>query len=165
MKLLVALLVALLVGCATPPPDPRIAEYLAWERNSKQMALDGQMPWTSYYSQGYDRLSQFPSSLDRNLRMQAFAQTLPYARQYEAGQISRDQFYDQRRLVNMSIQQAAAQARAQQQALDNANMANALQMMRAMQPAPIQLPMPAPAPASVNCTSYRSGNTVQTNCF
>lgn len=51
-----------------------------------------------------------------------------------------------------------AVARAQQQAANAANAAAAAALIRATQPPP---PVYSP---SVNCTSYRTGNTVQTNC-
>lgn len=97
-----------------------------WRESARQRALDGNMAWSEYYTQYYDRMAVLPSDPHKTLEMQAIAELIPSARRYEAGEITKDQFYDIRRITGAKYDamhqnlSAMERAEARQQAAENA---------------------------------------------
>lgn len=104
MKNLILMACLLLLACSTPAVDPRIAEFQHWRDSSLLSAKSGNLKWTDYYMEYYSRLQGHPESAYRTLDMQAMSELIPVARQYDAGELSGDQFDDIRRSVGAKYQ-------------------------------------------------------------
>lgn len=120
-RLLLSLVLAIfLSACASPQQRAEIEDFQRWRTSRQSQAQVGQIPWSTYYSELWARLSSLPSDPQKPLMMETTARLIPLARQYEAGQISRDQFEDARRLVISGHQQSQQLIQQRQQAINDA---------------------------------------------
>jgi hypothetical protein len=87
--------VAVIAGCA----NPKVQEVQAYSAYAKQQAEAGNMSWTEFYTSMYDKTLTLPSSNSRNAALKGYAELIPIGRQYDAKQISKNQFEDARRMV------------------------------------------------------------------
>lgn len=100
---------------------------------------------------------------------QSLAELIPVARQYENGQISKDQFDDFRRLVETRSKQAEQNRRIAQQQIEAVQSQQQLQLsgqLLEMGRPQMLAPSPMQVPRTTNCTSRynRIGNSIQTTC-
>lgn len=164
MKRFAVVIVMLLVSCATQPQTPPyITEFSAWSIAERDKALRGEALWSSFYLEAYSRLGALPPGIGKADTMDYYNRLIPAARDYEAGKITKEQFFDVRRFMQVEQQKKAA-ARQEMQADANREAARQILMMRAMTPAPVFQPLPMPpavrSPTQTNC--QRLGNEV--NC-
>jgi hypothetical protein len=136
MKKLAALLLSVfMTACATPGADPQAAEFRAWVSTTRSLAESGQMKFTDFYTQAYNRLSAMPSREPEKLAVQrAYAEMIPVARAYESGAMTREQFDDVRRLTSVALEQQSAALEAQRQQAIAEAMQRAAENMRRSQP-------------------------------
>lgn len=168
MKIALLLSVVLLAGCAAPPQqDPRFADAMAWRQSAREQAAKGDMPWSRFYIEAYDRMAQLPASGHIALDMQILSEMVPIARQYEARQITKEQFQDAQRMAGARFREGSARLDRE----DDAERRRAAVQILSTRPAyipPAQAPayqMPVPQPSQpINCNSYTSGGQVITNC-
>lgn len=169
-KILSILFVALvLFGCASPQQSAQMQELKRWQAQAKSNAESGRMKWSAYYSEYWERLNVMPPHPQKTDLQQSLAELIPIARQYESGQISKDQFEDYRRLLQTRSMQAEQNRRIAQQQIDAVQSQQQLQLSRQlleMGRPQMLAPSVMPFPQTTNCTSRynRIGNTVQTTC-
>ena len=169
-KILSTLFVALVLsGCASPQQSAQIQEHKRWQVQAKSDAQSGRMKWSAYYSELWERLNVMPPDSKNTDIQQSLVELIPVARQYESGQISKDQFEDFRRLIETRSMQTQQNRRIAQQQIDAVQSQQQLQLSRQL----LEMGRPqmlAPSimqtPQTTNCTSRynRIGNTVQTTC-
>lgn len=166
MKNIIFIIAAVLLSACATPPDPRVVSYMRWEQETIVKARSGEIKWSDYYTEGFSRVSALPGNPERTVRMNVFAEGVPLARKYEQGEITKEQFFDARRLMIMKHEAEKARTyqamQAQQQAADaQSSQSNyqTMMMLRSMQPAP--MPMPA---APITCNTYQSGPGLRTTC-
>jgi hypothetical protein len=151
--LLVAACVAL-SGCGLM----QMQKFNEWNADARARAESGELAWSEYYLQAFNEVSKLPGSMPgKGLAMLQSATLLDAAKAMEAGQMPRDEFFSLQRKakaqMQIQLQQEQAQAAAQQQVF----MQQWLQTQALIQ----QQYRPPP---TTNCSSYRVGNTIQTNC-
>lgn len=130
-----ALSVALLTGCAAAQFNREVAEFQAWSVPALAQVKAGQLKYSVYYTEAYNRLAQGGSSTPTKLvAMKAFADMIPVARAYEAGQITLDQFEDAKRATRIAVDQQSQALEAQRQQAIAAILQQAAVNMRASQP-------------------------------
>lgn len=159
MRIVLALIVAVfLFGCV----NPQIREIQDWSDTNKPLVESGQMKWSDYYKEIYSRFERLPSMAGKAENMEWFNLLIQAAQLYESGNLSKDQFENFRRTVQVQQEQAAqvqraAAARAFGQAMQNfGNTVYGPEATRAQ-----QFPVPAyQAPRQIDCQTY--GN--QTSC-
>lgn len=126
----------------------------AWNAEARPQAESGQMLWSEYYTQAYDRTSRLPDAMTgKGLAMLQAATLIDAARAMEAGQMPQEEFFSLQRKARAQMQMHHEQAAAQQQAIVQQWMQTQAVIQQQYRPAP-----------TTNCTTYRVGNTLQTNC-
>lgn len=171
--ILLAVALAALQAVVYSQTEASFNEVMEWRTQAMNRAKAGEMKWSDYYSQAYDKTSKLTGNPLIPLDLQLLAELIPIARKYESGEITADQFQDAKRLAaarfrsaSSQLEQSNDQART---AEEQARRAAAIQMLSNMpRPQPItiqpyQMPTPAQQP-STNCTSYVSGGQLITNC-
>lgn len=153
-RLFLTLLVALLGACASGSNvNEQARELFQWRDAARAEALAGMRKWSEYYVEYHDRMGAMPYSPYAAIEMQTIAELIPYARKYEAGEITKDQFYDMRRIVGGRGDAARAQLAAQDQANEAAQTGAMLQAIgQSLKPAP-----------TVNCTTTRLPGSITSN--
>lgn len=156
-RLLLSLIAALfLIACASPQQRAQVEDFQKWRENRQSQARMGQIPWSTYYSELWSRMNSLPSDPQKPLMLATTARLIPLARQYESGQISKDQFEDARRIVISGHQQSQQVIQQQQQAINDAQ---AEQLYR------IGNQVMQPRNPSITCLNTRTGpGTSITNC-
>jgi hypothetical protein len=120
-RLLLPFLTALLLcACASPQQRAQVDDFQKWRENRQSQARTGQIPWSIYYSELWSRMNNLPSDPQKPLMLETTAKLIPLARQYEAGQISKEQFEDARRIVISGHQQGQQNIQQRQQAINDA---------------------------------------------
>ena len=157
MKKMVAMaLVLALSGCANQAKN----DFVQWRDATQSAAKRGEVKWSDFYIEAFTRLGQISNQPGVMSARRGFAELIPISQKYEAGQITREEFDNARRMASVTSDERANQEYAEvqrQQAIQSQNINNAMLMMRAAQP--------KPAPPPVSCSSYKLGNTVQTDCL
>lgn len=178
MRKVLLVLAVFLAGCAVKAqaPDPRIADYLQWERDSVGKVQNGTMKRIDFYTEGFKRVAPLPSEPERNARMMFFNDMIPIARRFEAGELNQDQFDDLRRSNYMKSQaekdrqiaalraayqsqQAAQQA---QQAQDSNDILGTMMLLQGAQPRPIAPIQPI---NNTRCATRNVNGTLYTDCY
>lgn len=111
---------ALMVACASPQQQAEIAAFHQWRTTSFSLAQSGAIPWSSYYTGLWERMGRLPSDPMKPHVMAATAEMIPIARRYEAGQMTKEQFDDARRLATSRLQQLQQSVTQQQQMINDA---------------------------------------------
>lgn len=153
--------VLFIAGCATP----QINEFRTWVAQTKPIAKSGQMLWSDYYTQFYDKVNALPSGVQgKGFYLQAAAIAIDASKSYESGKISEDEFQSfQRQLIAQEAEYTEKQQRMNSQAVAQAysqylqNQAAIASSWNSRQPT-YQPPM------QTRCISRNVGNTVQTSC-
>jgi hypothetical protein len=153
------LVTVLLTACASPQQKAQITEFYSWESKRQAQAKAGQVPWSSYYTELWTRLNQMPNDPQKPLAMSTAAELIPIARSYEAGQITKEQFEDSRRIIVSRTNQERQIIQLQQDAINDAKAQRLYQLSN-------QLLKPVtPVNPTTNCISTRIGpDQVRTNC-
>lgn len=154
--LIVSIFVLLLTACASPQQQAQVAEFNSWLSNRNAQAMAGQIKWSVYYSELYSRVSQHSNNPQKPMIMATAAELIPIARSYEAGQITKEQFHDTRRIIYSRTNQEQQNAQQRQQSINDAQ---AEQLYR------IGNQVMQPRNPTTNCLTTRVGpNTLSTNC-
>lgn len=119
-NLLSALTVVLLVACANPQQQAQINDFNQWNSTNKWLAESGQIPWSRYYTELWERLNRMPPEPTKPHVMAITAELIPVARRYEAGQMTKEQFDDARRLATSRLRQTQQSVYQQQQMINDA---------------------------------------------
>lgn len=157
MRFIFLMLVLVLSACASNPPEVQaVDQMLEWRNTAHKQALDGSMKWSDYYIQYFDQMQALPPSPNKSVEMRMVSELIPTARKYEAGELTKDQFYDIRRIVGAKYQEQHDNIqRADRQ--DNIAMDSLLlqQFGNSLRPTP-----------TVNCTTTRLPGSYSstTNC-
>ncbi len=147
---------AFLAACASPQQQAEVSSFHQWRTANFSLAQSGAIPWSSYYSGLWERMSRLPPDPMKPHMMAVAAELIPIARRYEAGQITKEQFDDARRLATSKIQQVQ-QSVAQQQQMINDAQGDRLTRMG--------LELLRPANPSTTCLTNRIGpGTLSTTC-
>jgi hypothetical protein len=156
-RLLLSLITALVLGaCASTQQRAQVEDFQKWRENRQSQARMGQVPWSIYYSELWSKMNSLPSDPQKPLMLETTARLIPLARRYEAGQISKDQFEDARRLVISGHQRSQQNIQQQQQAINDAQ---AEQLYR------IGNQVMQPRNPTITCINNRTGPTSSiTNC-
>lgn len=155
--------VALLAGCATAPQqNPEVTAFFSWVNVTQPRAMAGEIKFSDFYTQAYDRVAATRVP-DKAMMMKAYADLIPIARRYEAGQISRAEFDDARRAAQTSV---AQQSQAAQTQMEQARAATALEALRSIPPVqPPQITYTPVMPSPVtHCTTTRGLGSLETTC-
>lgn len=156
-RLFLLLVTALLLSaCASPQQRAQVEDFQKWRENRHSQARMGQIPWSTYYSELWSRMNSLPSDPQKPLMLETTARLIPLARQYESGQISKDQFEDARRIVISGFQQGQQNIQQRQQAINDAQ---AEQLYR------IGNQVMQPRNPTITCINNRTGpGSSITNC-
>jgi hypothetical protein len=156
-RLLLAIITALLLSaCASPQQRAQVDGFIKWRENRQTQAQMGQIPWSTFYAELWSRLNSLPSDPQKPLMLETTARLIPLARQYESGQISKNQFEDARRIVVSGHQQERQNIQQRQQAINDAQ---AEQLYR------IGSQVMQPRNPTITCINNRTGpGTSITNC-
>lgn len=157
IRLVTSLAIALLLSaCASPQQRAQVEDFHKWRSNRQSQAQMGQIPWSIYYSELWSRMNNLPSDPQKPLMLETTARLIPLARQFEAGQISKDQFEDARRIVISGHQQGQQNILQRQQAINDAQ---AEQLYR------IGSQVMQPRNPTITCNTNRTGpSSTITNC-
>lgn len=146
----------LVTACASPQQQAQITEFKSWQASRQAQARAGQVQWSIYYTELWSRINQLPNDPQKPLMMATTAELIPIARRYEAGQITKEQFEDTRRIIISRTSQEQQNIQQRQQAINDAQ---AEQLYR------IGNQVIQPNNTSTNCVSTRiAPNQVNTNC-
>lgn len=156
-RLLLAFITTLILSaCASPQHRAQVDEFQKWRTNRNYQAQTGQIPWSTYYSELWSRMNNLPSDPQKPLMLETTAKLIPLARQYEAGQISKNQFDDARRILISGLQQGQQNIQQRQQAINDAQ---AEQLYR------IGSQVMQPRNPTITCINNRTGpGSSITNC-
>ena len=145
-----------ITACASPQQQAQVAEFRSWQASRQAQARAGQVQWSVYYSELWSRINQLPNDPQKPLMMATTAELIPIARRYEAGQITKEQFEDIRRIIISRANQEQQNIQQSQQAINDAQSEQLLRIgNQVMQP----------NNTSTNCVSTRvAPNQVNTNC-
>ena len=156
-RLALTILLAILVtACASPQQKAQIAEFYSWQSNRQAQAKAGQVPWSSYYTELWTRLSQMPDDPQKPLAMSTTAELIPIARSYEAGQLTKEQFEDLRRIIISRTNQERQITLQQQKAIDDAQAEQLFKLSNQIM---------QPRNPTTNCLTSRVGqNQLSTTC-
>jgi hypothetical protein len=159
MKILLILgLLVALSGCAemqhrtaVEKSHQRLDSYVG---QNLDRAKSGEMLWSEYYTGVFDIYRSSPALPNRGFMMQQLAAAIETSEKLERGEISQEEFSSFRRKQEADI--TAYHDERHREAVK----------LNAMRPPPPAVYIPPPkAKQPVNCTSYKVGNTVQTNCY
>jgi hypothetical protein len=143
-------------ACASPQQQAQVAEFKNWQASRQAQARAGQVQWSMYYSELWSRMSNLPNDPQKPLMMATTAELIPIARSYEAGQITKEQFEDTRRIIISRTNQEQQNIQQRQQSINDAQ---AEQLYR------IGNQVMQPRNPTTNCLTTRVGpNTLSTNC-
>lgn len=156
-RLLLSLITALfLTACASPQQRAQVEDFHKWRENRHSQARTGQIPWSTYYSELWSRANSLPPDPQTPLVLETAAKLIPLARQYESGQISKNQFEDARRIVISELQKNYQNMLQRQQAINDAQ---AEQLYR------IGSQVMQPRNPTITCINNRTGpGSSITNC-
>ena len=145
-----------ITACASPQQQAQVAEFRSWQASRQAQARAGQVQWSVYYSELWGRMSQLPNDPQKPLMMATTAELIPIARRYEAGQITKEQFEDTRRIIISRTNQEQQNIQQRQQSINDVQ---AEQLYR------IGNQVMQPRNPTTNCLTTRVGpNTLSTNC-
>jgi hypothetical protein len=145
-----------ITACASPQQQAQVAEFRSWQASRQAQARAGQVQWSVYYSELWGRMNQLPNDPQKPLMMATTAELIPIARRYEAGQITKEQFEDTRRIIISRTSQEQQNIQQRQQSINDAQ---AEQLYR------IGNQVMQPRNPTTNCLTTRVGpNTLSTNC-
>jgi hypothetical protein len=145
-----------ITACASPQQQAQVAEFRSWQASRQAQARAGQVQWSVYYSELWSRMNQLPNDPQKPLMMATTAELIPIARRYEAGQITKEQFEDTRRIIISRTNQEQQNIQQRQQSINDAQ---AEQLYR------IGNQVMQPRNPTTNCLTTRVGpNTLSTNC-
>lgn len=100
MKRILLVVAVLLLGACT---HPAVREFNAWSAAEKPRAERGEIKWSDYYKEGYDKISKSPDSIpSKGTAMDITNFMITAALAYESGKIDKDTFDGMRR--NMEAQ-------------------------------------------------------------
>jgi len=103
MKHIITILaLVLLTGCAAV----RQSELVKWSDATKAMAQSGQIKWSDYYTQLFDKIEEADLGIHKGYSLQAANGLIDAAKQYENGQISKEQFEAAQRSAKAYVAQA-----------------------------------------------------------
>jgi hypothetical protein len=146
----------ILVGCASSQHQQKFVEFQNWRIHYQQLAREGKVKWSSYYTEVFNRLQEFPSDPQKNLIQGTAAELIPLARKYESNQISKEEFEDTRRLVIAKFNQGTQFIQDRQQQIND---------IQAQQLYQLGNQIMQPRNPTTNCLTTRiSPNTLSTNC-
>ena len=153
---LTLVLTLFITACASPQQQAQVAEFRSWQASRQAQARAGQVQWSVYYSELWGRINQLPNDPQKPLMMATTAELIPIARSYEAGQITKEQFEDTRRIIISRTNQEQQNIQQRQQSINDAQ---AEQLYR------IGNQVMQPRNPTTNCLTTRVGpNTLSTNC-
>ena len=145
-----------ITACASPQQQAQVAEFRSWQASRQAQARAGQVQWSVYYSELWSRMNQLPNDPQKPLMMATTAELIPIARRYEAGQITKEQFEDTRRIIISRTNQEQQNIQQRQQSINDVQ---AEQLYR------IGNQVIQPRNPTTNCLTTRVGpNTLSTNC-
>jgi hypothetical protein len=147
-----------LVGCAQMETQ-RIRN---WTQQNKPMAQSGAMAWSEYYTGLYNQIAMVPDNINgKGFYLQASAALIDAAKAYEDGKITKDDFESFQRTMTGKEAEYQEQVRRSnaQSAMNAAIVYNQFLQAQAAQAQAWRNSSP------VNCTSYRLGNSMQTQCY
>ena len=159
-RIAITLVLAFLMNaCASPQQKAQMTEFEQWRTNRQAQVKAGQVLYSVYYTELWSRINQLPNDPQKPLMLATTAELIPLARRFEAGQITKEQFEDSRRIVISRSSQEQQNVQQRQQAINDAQ---AEQLYRignqVMQPR-------TPVNPTTNCISTRIGpDQVSTNC-
>ena len=142
-----------LAGCVSP----QVREYTTWLNTNLELAKAGQIKWSDFYTQGYDRIKNLDGLADKGFYLQLCNQDIDAAKSYEAGKISKDEFESYQRNSDAIVIKHNEELR-RQQSLAASNAISLYLQNQAIINSQWQQRQP------VYCNSYKIGNSVQTNC-
>lgn len=98
--LIAVISIAVLAGCASQQQR----ELTAWSEQNWAMAKAGQIQWSDYYTQLFDKVAALPSGNGKGDVMNLAAQMLEAARLYEAGKLTTAEFEQAQRVAQANLQ-------------------------------------------------------------
>lgn len=110
-KAILVIAIAILGGCATAPSNPAQNQVIMYIAEERPKAIAGTIKWTTYYQGAINLANTYPDSAPGKFQLIAeMTEALGMARQYEAGRISKEEFYKWREDGNAATAARAAKA-------------------------------------------------------
>jgi len=94
---------AVVLGC-TSPRDGALDEFARWHDSARAQAQAGNLSWSEFYRQSFDRLTAMPPSLQQDTRLENTVLLLSTARKYESQEITAQQFASERDHIENQLQ-------------------------------------------------------------
>ena len=142
----------ILLGCA----HSGVQEIEAWAVATRPQAERGEIKWSDYYREMFQRISRGPNLVGKAAAMERADVLASAALAFEKGEISRDDFESVRRQVAMSAQRDIEASNLAARAA----LASAIRNYAATRYAPTPSVTPSPPPAAVE----QVRKPIQTNC-
>lgn len=98
------LLAVALVGCATNQAQQAIKQMQEYTMTNRPKAELGVIKWSDYYTEMVERVKALPDSVaDKNMQLSGYFYGIEMAKRYEAGEISKEEFYKWRSDSNSKV--------------------------------------------------------------
>lgn len=94
---------AALVGCTSPRDEP-LQEFSRWHDAALAQVRNGELAWSEFYKQSFDRLTGLPPSIQQDTRLENTVLLLSIARKLEAREITDQQFALERDSIESRLQ-------------------------------------------------------------
>lgn len=156
MKLLLIALLILSSCATTAPGKSQISIYVD---TNKPLAESGQIKWSDYYLGLYDAASKETHPITGDA-LSVYNHLINKAKEYESNAITKDEFYSFRRDANARLAKLWSDYQMRMYEIEASREKEPFVFITPER-APLRLP---PQQRQTNCTSYRIGDTIQTNC-
>ena len=102
MKYLLSLLIVVaLTGCVANPSVKYVEDIKSYIAEDRPKALGGSLKWSTYYEGGLAIAKQIPSNIQgRSDQINDWLESINVAKEYEAGRLTKDEFYKWREEFN-----------------------------------------------------------------
>lgn len=153
MNKLIIVLMLLLASCA----NQQVTETKSWAAANIKLAQSGQIKWSDYYLQFYDRIKNINGIEDKGFYLELTNQNIDAAKAYEEGKISKEEFDSYQRKAEAIAIKHDDEFR-QAQYANSAIIYSQYLQTQAILNRQWQQRQP------IYCNSSAIGNSVQTNC-
>jgi len=154
-RIILVVVLATLLGCAVPT-NPGVTAYRSYIAENRPLAEAGTLKWSAYYEGLYSK-SLAAGAPDYMLN--GANDMIDFARQYESGEITQDQFHHHRRAMQASVT-GRSQADAERAQAEYQRRASAVAVAIAANPIPAQSYVMPMQRQSITTDCVSNGNQI-----
>lgn len=146
-----------MLGCANMEAQKQLVSVVEWAAINSEKAKTGEIKWSAFYTDFYDKFSALSSLQDKGYYMEILALGIDAAKAYESGKISEDEFKSFQR-------KAQAQATQHDEDLKRSNQQIAANAFNQYLQTQLLINTEWQSRQPIYCNSSQFGNTVNTQC-